>query len=87
VKLEKLSIDVARQIEAEWGMCGLSGGTLYEDFAVQVATRVAHRVRAQALEEAARVAENMAQHSLPNSLYLSEKCAAAIRALSDPTTG
>jgi hypothetical protein len=50
----------------------------------ECAKKFAALVRAQALEEAARAADQMASHSLPNSVYLSQKCAAAIRALAKP---
>lgn len=52
--IEALARAAAATIQDEMDACGLAGGTIYEDFAVEVAQRVSAQVRAQALEDASK---------------------------------
>lgn len=53
------------------------------EFLPEALTRFAALVRAQALDDAARVCEETATCLLPPGSFLSERCAAAVRALKD----
>ena len=54
---EKQMREAAARIEAEWHMGGLTGGTIYEDFAVELAKRAIATERERCKARAAQIVE------------------------------
>ena len=53
---------IAADVEREYGTCGLSGGTLYEDFAVAVANRAIAMERERWRDKAEALEHSLDDH-------------------------